>query len=703
MSSPEMSSRPYHVISAPHPVRRVAWRPSRPTEIAVVSIKEGMAQNQMPATTQPNARPESLTAAESLHDEDEESRLEIWDVRRGYIPKFVLGSAARFGSSGIIVDAAWQDGDGLVTCYSNGALVQHDLRKRFRPLDTMPRQAISWNAQGEVTLIVDRFLTGEIPFDDLKSELLDGSLDKMGVRRKAIQDQPFGPLQTSQSVQLPFDDPDVFRFLARNYNYGKGDHVDICEWNAAVAESAGKATHLSFWLLLRDLIKDQRAAAAQDEGKPSPDQLPYDRRPSDGSAKTFQALLPGPAKLLTPETRMASAPERRSSDSSDASDSSSVAIAPTAMQSPVASKHDNTDYFGGTTSPGALTLGPPAASFQHRFGVESNPITPTQVTTVARKNRKEDSSSEDENDKPAANRNGASKSMARLKERAVNSDGGSTTRPSPVLTAERQPLGANTRQDKKAVPFLNPWMEPMEFWLEYRLDGFRQAVLDLVDSGEVQVAAELIAVLQAAQIPILDDVAGRVYESYMDLLDRHRLLVVGAAFRRLVHMLKPLTYNETTIYSRCARCRRPTVPPDMPRTGTEWYCRSCKRSVSRCVVCQLPVNKLLVTCSACGHGGHQHCMRDIFIIPQASVGNEGGEGEADANRDQEDNDTDVGDNDPRATTTTTTTSRTTANDLDAEALQNMLGTRCPSGCGCRCRISIRVGPRKLRTSSGPAP
>lgn len=667
MSSPEMLNRPYHVIHAPHPVRRIMWRPEHPTEIAVVSIRDSLVSASS-AGMQANAHTDVLTDDEDtgLINDDEESRLEIWDVRRGFVPKYVLGTAARFGNSGIIMDLAWEDKDTLATCHSNGSFVLHDARRHFRPLDTLPRQALSWNAQGDLTLAVDRFMAGEVPFDDIKPELAN-SLEKIGVKGKMIQDPPYLPLQSSQTISLPFESSEAFKHLAQEYKYGgrNAAPIDICEWNAKVAREAGKTMHLQFWLLLRDLIEDQTAmapgkTACSTDVAAINDVDIFTRRGSNVSARTFQNMLA--TKSLTPDLKSTNIRrERRGSDSSSASSSSSDSKpSPQLMQhSPRMLKGiENGDYFGGG-SPSTLMAGSPlthgrGSSLQNRLTAatfESRPGTPKQpLLSQSRGDKIAGNSSSSEDQGQTGMTVGKKTNITRLTHRGhqSGSDGGSTARASPVLLpAGSQMDGAQSLPPLDGTPFGNSSLVPdlgnegAEYWIAFRLQAFREAVWDLVDGGEVQLTASLVAVAQMAGMDNLDDLADRLYEAYMELLERCQLLPASACFRNQVAALQPLTLNETTIYTRCTRCRKATTTPEHGAIGTEWFCKSCKRAISICVVCQLPVKTLLITCAACGHGGHQSCIKEYYDTLQEEYGLQ-------------------------------------------KPVRDWLWTRCLSGCGCRC-------------------
>lgn len=132
---------PQHSLHTSTPVRRISWRPNHPTELAVVP---------------------------HLPDNDEgaDSIIEVWDVRRHNIAKYAISSGSADG--GAAVDATWGEDDmGVVTAFSSGVLAQIDLRVRTLPLESIKRQVIAWSPRGEMAYGLDKFVHGEIPFDDL--------------------------------------------------------------------------------------------------------------------------------------------------------------------------------------------------------------------------------------------------------------------------------------------------------------------------------------------------------------------------------------------------------------------------------------------------------------------------------------------------------------------------------------------------------
>lgn len=98
-----------------------------------------------------------------------ESTIEIWDVRRHHVAKYSLPvTSPSPRGDGAPIDVAWGEDDlSLVSAFSSGVVSQLDVRTKSLPLDVIPRQAMAWSPRGELIYALDRFKSGEIPFDDL--------------------------------------------------------------------------------------------------------------------------------------------------------------------------------------------------------------------------------------------------------------------------------------------------------------------------------------------------------------------------------------------------------------------------------------------------------------------------------------------------------------------------------------------------------
>ena len=106
--------------------------------------------------------------------------VEIWDVRRQFIAKWLLNnSAAEGGVTGLwyphhfdkranrlLPDIAFKDSQTLWAQHSSGAFSQFDVRDARAPLDAVPRVAATWEVAGSLTFVADKPSVTELPYDD---------------------------------------------------------------------------------------------------------------------------------------------------------------------------------------------------------------------------------------------------------------------------------------------------------------------------------------------------------------------------------------------------------------------------------------------------------------------------------------------------------------------------------------------------------
>ncbi|ETW85124.1 hypothetical protein HETIRDRAFT_424556 [Heterobasidion irregulare TC 32-1] len=212
---------PAYTLSVSFPVRRVLWRPGYECEVAVVSNWEsGIGSNQdLSASGSENG-----AVAEGENDVvapvptrvggDTGDAVEIWDVRRGYIAKWAVGGSAVEGG---VTDIAFADSHALWAQHSSGTFSQLDLRHSTRPLDLIPRVAVTWDATGTLAFVSDKRLRWEVPYDDIDPAKIP-VLTERSERPKALGDgsykstsQNFGTYGYDHSPE----DLDAFEKLAR--------------------------------------------------------------------------------------------------------------------------------------------------------------------------------------------------------------------------------------------------------------------------------------------------------------------------------------------------------------------------------------------------------------------------------------------------------------------------------------------------------
>jgi hypothetical protein len=183
------------------------WRPSYECELAVVSNADfgpGSNSDIVPGSKIPsphiNERSIHGEATGSLDDlqlhlhqklqvhppmqmgppNEQGDMLEIWDVRRPYLPKWIVkGSAVEGGVTGMAPrllcssvktsrpDIAFGDSHSMWAQHSSGAFSQLDVRHSIKPLDAVPRVSISWDVSGTLAFVSDRPPVWETPYDDM--------------------------------------------------------------------------------------------------------------------------------------------------------------------------------------------------------------------------------------------------------------------------------------------------------------------------------------------------------------------------------------------------------------------------------------------------------------------------------------------------------------------------------------------------------
>jgi len=65
-----------------------------------------------------------------------------------------------------VQDLAFADSHAIWTQHSSGMFSQIDLRDCTKPIDAVPRVAVSWEASGSLAFVSDRKSRWEIPYDD---------------------------------------------------------------------------------------------------------------------------------------------------------------------------------------------------------------------------------------------------------------------------------------------------------------------------------------------------------------------------------------------------------------------------------------------------------------------------------------------------------------------------------------------------------
>ncbi|KAI0255369.1 hypothetical protein BJV78DRAFT_1279536 [Lactifluus subvellereus] len=256
------------------PVRRVRWRPGYECELAIVSNAEfgtGPMSDISDSGAVTDVDLEKPELAPAKRRADIGDPVGIWDVRRGYITKWLVGGSAIEGG---VTDIEFRDSHALWAQHPSGTFAQLDLRISYRPLDAVPRLAASWTVSDSLAFMVDKKSTWEVPYDDLdlKARPL-GPTPKL----KALGDKPYKPIVQSVGTHV-FDpshqDSDRFSILAKGYVFDGSDKIRICEINAQVALQVDHHQVFRMWCLIRSLFTPA-SASPETSRPPTPPLSPF--------------------------------------------------------------------------------------------------------------------------------------------------------------------------------------------------------------------------------------------------------------------------------------------------------------------------------------------------------------------------------------------------------------------------------------------
>ncbi|EMD38736.1 hypothetical protein CERSUDRAFT_112461 [Gelatoporia subvermispora B] len=361
-SKSHISHTPTYTLRTAYPIRRLLWRPDYECELAIVSnadfstgsefslahgaggsgsqpgLRLGVTSGPGAAVSSPKLEMLKPSTSDTMLAKDRRSSsasrhgssdpIEIWDVRRGHIAKWMLDRSAVDGG---VTDLEFGDSSVIWAQHHSGTFSQLDLRDASRPVDAIPRAALSWHAAGCLTFAADKPKRWEIPYDDVKPEKRQ-NLQDLHIRDKAIGDAPYFPLTQSLGtfiLEEAGEDLESFASLAHRYVYEGAERQDICEHNAKMAFNVGRHDTAQTWMLLHNLLED-----ILPEAPPTPPLSPLPGIVNPGlphsmsapaaipTVHTLPPPIPQPARSMSidadvPSSKKDSSPGSRSKRSGD--------------------------------------------------------------------------------------------------------------------------------------------------------------------------------------------------------------------------------------------------------------------------------------------------------------------------------------------------------------------------------------------------
>ncbi|EIW71387.1 hypothetical protein TREMEDRAFT_42787 [Tremella mesenterica DSM 1558] len=711
----DRSTSPLHTLRTPHALRRVAWRPEHETELLVLPL------NQPFGTSTPT--PGSL----DLFTSDDDGHFEIWDVRRHYVAKYAIPSAA-----GNAVDAAWADDGTFVACFQAGGFAQCNLAEKAVPLEQVARQVMAWSPRGDLAYAVDQFRQGEIPFDDLRPGYFN-HLDKVGQSNKSISSAPYEPLQAAGTLRDIGTDEMAFEYMAYQYKVEGDAPENLCDWNRQVAQYCGHEADAGLWAFLQNLIEEFSPSSDGQifneaiftnslRGGPSPltpDASPR-RKLNNLSLKDTLGTLPlSPASPITitlerieeADQSQEAVEEMLSSSPSSSSDSSSAVSRSHSTNRfinflpPELSQYSSTSVLTSSqirdsTRPGSLLA---------QMNNHPKDISPPSDDDTPSPKPQPMSMSRILNDYPdpygilpaAPSRGASSQATPTLRSETQNLRSAQmrgVSRPS-LVTSSHKGGSQERRKEVRMVPMAKEnEKEEDHVWDKYREKRCATLVewwLSHVDHGDIQLATTIFIVGSCA-VDFPRQQCERLVHAYVDLLERYKLFLPASYIRQYAGFdtlhVTPFDEGMTHILF-CQRCQRPTGSlEDIDVKGKKfWWCKRCKLAAQHCAVCHESVKGLRLGCNKCHHGGHQSCMRRYYLkaesqpqpkAPPVSFPQLG------TQRFTPD-DQPSGSRVTLSVSVTTTATTTTRSSEGKSGSGEITMTLCPAGCGCKCRIVVR--------------
>ncbi|EKM74807.1 hypothetical protein AGABI1DRAFT_132849 [Agaricus bisporus var. burnettii JB137-S8] len=342
LTGPEVAShmpnKPTYTLHTSYPIRRVLWRPGFECELAVVSHADFTVSSShvdhlrsTPSSTALASGFQSRVSSglgldavfkglSELKPTPKECHpiphnpspvldaVEIWDVRRSWIPKWsVTGTSAEGGVTAI----EFADPHSLLAQNTNGTFTQVDLRDASKPLDAISRASTTWTPDDSFAFVTDNIFRWEIPYDDIHPDRLGQEISVPKSSLKQIGDPSFRPTTqkfgafSSAEAHL---NADAFRQLASSYIINGDDLPDLCMKNMQAALAAGKPHVAQMWMLMSTTLTERVPSLP-----PTPPQSPPPQRVTSLTRLSRQAITtprqPLPAYKFPPSASASRSPD----------------------------------------------------------------------------------------------------------------------------------------------------------------------------------------------------------------------------------------------------------------------------------------------------------------------------------------------------------------------------------------------------------
>lgn len=170
----------------------------------------------------------------------------------------------------------------------------------------------------------------------------------------------------------------------------------------------------------------------------------------------------------------------------------------------------------------------------------------------------------------------------------------------------------------------------------------KQIYIQSVESGDFLLAVNILLLFHTIYDLTTPEIAKNSVSEFLSILHRFETFDIAAALLKYCSwddiMHNEMGQSQISIF--CENCHELIINEkskefytieqrDKEKNGDSnisslqrfgyWYCDSCKRSNTLCVICEKPMKKMVMGLLSCGHEGHFDCLQDWFIEEDMDV------------------------------------------------------------------------------------
>ncbi|KAL1915379.1 uncharacterized protein VTP21DRAFT_6837 [Calcarisporiella thermophila] len=564
--------KPLHTIPTISSIARVQWRPDHDNEIAACSLTS-------------------------------DNRINVWDVRRPYIPKYIVDEQTSM-PTGLL----WHDQDILWVCSKDGSFqITNALHSGYQLLNHLCKNGVGWSPQGNLAFSLQPDSREPFVDESLTVDVVGSGGSKKVVRpldnkERDDDDLHYRPSQVSGWLQLPYFDHRAFVHAANNYVVSSHDVWGACEHNAKVALECLKPRASHTWRILQLLYSESKASPSTDynEGLVSHgfSELSISSSATEKpNGDTFHSehALPDAANEGWADT---------SDDHSAQEESQLSATFPLRML--------GGGGGGGSTSrvDSPMVADPPSTPFlpsRRSVSTAAPPSSTASTFNNATANESASSRTEDRFNGPTSAPLWQHDEIVRDLIRYYAEQGDVQMCVSVLLVLEKHWSWSKLNSSVSGAE-----AGPRGGAEKMDAPGAGGEMAGGIDSQQARDTQELKGINEEETGDEGDQEEEAWFHSYIELMHRFKLWSAAARIANLCKYdsVRERNQNMTTIYTSCNNCFKAIEPSGVDRGF--WSCDKCAKLVSPCSLCHQPVKGLYLWCQGCSHGGHLLHMKEWF-------------------------------------------------------------------------------------------